>query len=494
MRSHIIRMLNPRSLKYQLLSRSIIIMTVLLVLIGVFQYAFMDDFLYRNEAVSIETRIESIPKSAWEDLSDHHIIPDRDTLFKLETPGATIAFINVHGSFTDLFVDTDDDKADSSHENDLDQGPSPRLSQQTYQNAVNNSSDMTYTLTNDNLGNTVLVVLHRVGEQSHALGVVQVTVPIAPLQHILIKQLTVFAFLVMCALCAGVFTFLPILRRTLIPLSRVVETVGRVNAGNLDERFMTTHAQLEIALLASSFNAMLERLKKSFEAERIAKERMRQFVADASHELRTPLTTINGFLEVLLRGAAANPAKLDKALRSMYGESQRVNKLVQDLLFLAKIDREPTFVFEDSRLDLLLTDMKPQLLLLAGERAVEFVVSEAMVVNCDPDRIKQVVLNLFQNAVQHTDANTGEINVSLVKDFAGARIQVKDNGTGIPSEHQSQLFERFYRVDSARSRKNGGVGLGLSITKSIVDNHGGTISFESQVGKGTIFNVWLPVK
>jgi two-component system, OmpR family, sensor kinase len=145
-------------------------------------------------------------------------------------------------------------------------------------------------------------------------------------------------------------------------------------------------------------------------------------------------------------------------------------------------------------LDLLFLEMEPQLRLLAGDRAVAFSISEDITVNCDSDKIKQVLLNLFQNAVQHTDAKTGEIKVSLTRDFVGARISVQDNGVGIPEEHKAQLFERFYRVDSARSRKNGGVGLGLSITKSIVDHHGGTINFDSRLGKGTLFNVWLPIK
>lgn len=490
--SFIARLFRPRSLKYQLLSRSLLILSVLLVLIGVFQYVFMNNFLYRNEATSIETRIDSIPERVWQALSTNDAVPNRNALFELETPGSTIAFVSSDGKFLDLFEDTDHD--DKTNDHDSDDVKAPQLPRQTYQNALTNPRDMTYELVKDNSGNPLLVVLHRIGDPNHPIGIVQVTTPTDPLQDILIRQLTIFGFLVVCALIAGLMAFLPILRRTLVPLSRMVQTVSRINAGNLDERFSTTHAQLEIELLASSFNAMLERLETSFETERNAKERMRQFIADASHELRTPLTSIHGFLEVLLRGAAKDPVKLDKALRSMYGESERVNKLVQDLLFLARLDRGPAFVFTDTRLDLLILEMEPQLRLLAGERKVTFSFSEDITINCDSDRMKQVILNLFQNAVQHTDAKTGEIQVALTRDFAGARISVQDNGIGIPEEHKAQLFERFYRVDSARSRKNGGVGLGLSITKSIVDHHGGTISFESHLGKGTLFNVWLPIK
>jgi two-component system, OmpR family, sensor kinase len=492
--SFIGRFFSPRSLKYQLLSRSFIILSVLLILIGVLQYAFMNNFLYRNEAQSIETRIATTPKWVWQNLSADGTVPDRSTLFDLETPGATIAFINPDGRFVDIFEDNDHDGQNDTSDQDSDDLKALQLSQPAYQQALTSRTDMTYELTRDNAGNKTLVVLHRIGDPNHPVGLVQVTTPTKLLHDILIKELTIFGFLVIGGLIAGLMTFLSILRRTLVPLSRMVQTVSRINAGNLDERFSTTHAQQEIELLASSFNDMLERLETSFEAERIAKERMRQFIADASHELRTPLTSIHGFLEVLLRGAAADPVKLDKALNSMYGESERVNKLVQDLLYLARLDHEPSFVFTAERLDILFQEMESQLRLLAGDRNVAFSFSEDITVNCDSDKIKQVLLNLFQNAVQHTDPKTGEIQVSLTRDFAGARISVHDNGVGIPPEHRVQLFQRFYRVDSARSRKNGGVGLGLSITKSIVDHHGGTIHFESSLDEGTRFNVWLPIQ
>lgn len=486
----------PRSFKYQLLSRTFVILTVLLIFIGLFQYALMRNFLYGNKAASIETQIDTIPRQVWQVVSTGGVAPDQNSLFRIETPGSTVAFVTPNGAFFDLFEDRyhDDTDDDQTHDNLPNNIKAPHLPSQAYQNVLTSQTDMIYEIVQDNYGNNLLVVLHRIGDQDHPIGLVQVSTPIDPLNDILIRQLMIFGFLIACALLAGVMTFLPILRRTLIPLSRMVQTVSKINAGNLDERFSTVHAQTEIELLASSFNAMLERLETSFENERLAKERMRQFIADASHELRTPLTSIHGFIEVLIRGAARDPVKLDKALRSMYGESERVNKLVQDLLFLARQDREPTFVFTDIPLDVLIRDMETQLRLLAGDRRVSFAISENIIVNCDSDRMKQVILNLFQNAVQHTDAKTGEIEVSLIKDFAGARISVKDNGIGIPEEHKAQLFERFYRVDSARSRKNGGVGLGLSITKSIIDHHGGTINFESKLGEGTIFDVWLPIK
>jgi len=219
---------------------------------------------------------------------------------------------------------------------------------------------------------------------------------------------------------------------------------------------------------------------------------MRRFVADASHELRTPLTSIHGFLEVLLRGAASNPDQLARALNSMFLESNRINKLVEDLLVLAKLDQDPQLQLAETKLDALLLEMEPQLQLIAGNRTVELLLTPNVSGQFHADKLKQVVLNLFFNAVQHTDSETGVISITLASYNTQAEIRVADNGTGIESVHLPHLFERFYRNESSRTRKKGGAGLGLAITKSIVDVHGGTITVDSQPGAGTTFRILLP--
>lgn len=133
------------------------------------------------------------------------------------------------------------------------------------------------------------------------------------------------------------------IRLTLKPMSRIVHMMGDIHAGSLDKRLPIDMKQAEIESLGISINQMLERIETAFQAEKEAKERIRQFVSDASHELRTPLTSIHGFIEILMRGAAEKPEQKEKALQSMYAESVRANKLIEDLLFLAKIDREPSF-------------------------------------------------------------------------------------------------------------------------------------------------------
>ncbi|MNM88082.1 putative sensor histidine kinase TcrY [compost metagenome] len=295
------------------------------------------------------------------------------------------------------------------------------------------------------------------------------------------------------ALAGGLLLYIPVLRRTLVPLSRMVEVVQQTDAGNLAERFPTAQGQIEIDRLSTSFNGMLERLELSFEAERESKELMRQFIADASHELRTPLTSIHGFLEVLLRGAADNPQKLQAALTSMHGESRRINRLVEDLLLLTKLDQAPQLQLTEIRLDALLREMEPQLLMLAGQRKVRFDLTAHVKAAADPDKMKQVVLNLFHNAVQHTHETGGVITVSLNVSKEQAELTAHDNGSGINPEHLPHIFDRFYRSESSRTRKSGGAGLGLSITRSIIEAHKGTISAKSEPGQGTSFQITLPI-
>ncbi len=272
----------------------------------------------------------------------------------------------------------------------------------------------------------------------------------------------------------------------------MVNTAEQIDAGNLARRFPVRQGQLEIDSLAESFNGMLERLEASFAVERETKEQMRRFIADASHELRTPLTSIHGFLEVLLRGAANQPEQLHKALKSMHGESERLNKLVHDLLLLAKLDRRPHIDLAEGLLDALIRDMEPQLRILAGKRKLVLRLEQDMKCRYNADKMKQVVLNLFHNAVQQTDPERGSIEISLLKKENGVQLSIRDNGPGISQSHLPHVFDRFYRSDSSRTRKYGGSGLGLAITKSIVDAHGGAIQVESREGEGCAFHIWLP--
>jgi two-component system OmpR family sensor kinase len=198
---------------------------------------------------------------------------------------------------------------------------------------------------------------------------------------------------------------------------------------------------------------------------------------------------------VLQRGAAQNPQQLKSALTSMHGESLRLNKLVEDLLLLTKFDRDAELRRSDIGLNNLLEELTPHLLMLGGSRKLTVNADPKLRGFYDADKLKQVVLNLFHNAVQHTHPVSGEITLLAQpsSDKRSLLLSVSDNGFGMEPEHLEHIFERFYRSDSSRTRKSGGAGLGLAITRSIVEAHGGTIQATSKKGVGSTFTIRMPL-
>ncbi|MHB8157742.1 MAG: sensor histidine kinase [Desulfocucumaceae bacterium] len=506
-------MKRANSLRVQLLSRSLLILAVLLMLIGLFQYVFMRELIYRNKAASIQDQIMSIPRFTWEQLGEGL---SNDTMRRplFFIPDSNLVFIDVLGNYhvlsktpgkinpprldTQEYLDAlkkktgpSDRVADGAEESGPGGIKPPRSAAPEHLGELRKKLEPNYKIINDG-GAEQLLVLQPVFASGQLLGLVQISTLTSPLKELLIRQLLTFLFLSLIAMLVGLLGFLPILRRTLVPLFNMVHTAEHIDAGNLAKRFPTRQGQLEIDRLAESFNGMLERLEASFEAERETKEQMRRFIADASHELRTPLTSIRGFLEVLLRGAASQPDQLHKALKSMHGESERLNKLVQDLLLLAKLDRTPHIELTEGLLDKVIWDMEPQLNILAGSRKLVLSLEPNMKCKYDEDKMKQVILNLLQNAVQHTDPVKGHVEISLSGKKSGVQLSVGDNGPGISDNHLPNIFDRFYRSDSSRTRRYGGSGLGLSITKSIVNAHGGTLHVISKEGEGSTFYIWLP--
>ncbi|WP_053374898.1 sensor histidine kinase [Paenibacillus sp. FJAT-27812] len=496
------RLFAPRSLRYQLLNRSLLILAALLLLIGVLQYVIMKDFVFKNKAEALNAQIMSMPMDWFRNASSSNAgtgsnrpQPDNPSDIGLGDkpernhrdspmfyqPGLSIVLIGQDGTISDVSKDTT--------------VSAPLLSEEQYKKIskqLQARKQVDYQIVNNAQGTEQLVVFRLAGPPGKAEGIIQASTETDSLKQLLLTQLAIFAGLSALALAAGLALYLPLLRRTLKPLSRVVLAAQQTDAGSLTRRIPASHGQVEIDRLSEAFNGMLARLDISFETERKTTEKMRRFIADASHELRTPLTSIHGFLEVLLRGAAANPEQLNRALISMQLESRRINKLVEDLLALAKLDQDPQLQLADTRLDELLLEMEPQLQLIAGSRKVELALAPPVSGRFHADKLKQVLLNLFLNAVQHTDSESGVIRITLAQHIKQAELTVADNGSGIQAEHLPHLFERFYRSESSRTRKNGGAGLGLAITKSIVDAHKGTIEVNSQPNEGTTFRIVLP--
>ncbi|MBQ8589978.1 MAG: PAS domain S-box protein [Firmicutes bacterium] len=221
------------------------------------------------------------------------------------------------------------------------------------------------------------------------------------------------------------------------------------------------------------------------------------FVANVSHELKTPLTTIKSYTETLLDGAMNEPEFATSFLSIIDTEADRMNRLVKDLLQLSRIDHQrERWSMKEINLIALLKSVIPKVELTARQKQqhlnVLFEEDAVIPVNIDKDRIEQVILNILSNAIKYTN-DGGRIDIDVLEGGGNVRIIVSDNGIGISEADIPRVFERFYRVDKARSRAMGGTGLGLAIAKQIVEEHHGTITIESQEGKGTNVTITLPL-
>lgn len=230
------------------------------------------------------------------------------------------------------------------------------------------------------------------------------------------------------------------------------------------------------------------------ELKRLGRART-DFVANVAHELRTPLTSVSGYLEALLDGAKDDPAQRDDFLHVMKRHADRLNALVGDLLQLSQIE-SGVYRWRRDPVDLVALSRRSVALIapVAAKKSVAVVCRSTEPTNVllgDGEKLTQVLLNLLDNAVKYTPEN-GAVEVAVGRDEAGFVLRVADTGVGIPASDLQRIFERFYRVDRARSRDLGGTGLGLSIVKHIVEAHRGRVSVESHVGRGSTFTVRLP--
>ena len=275
-------------------------------------------------------------------------------------------------------------------------------------------------------------------------------------------------------------------RKALKPVTEMTETARKITAENLDERIRADVPQDELGRLAATMNEMIERLEKSF-------KQIRQFTGDASHELKTPLTILKGEIEMALR-SKDDVQYMKEVLKSSLEEIDRMSYIVKSLLDLAKMDVEKgALAKEPVRLDKVLADRHEHFRRLAFDSAVQLDILENKPVTVlgDQVRLSQLVYNLIDNAIKYTHRG-GRVELRLGQDGQTVFFSVKDTGVGISAEDLPFIFDRFYRVDKARTREVGGAGLGLSICKEIAEAHGGTLNAESVPGKGSTFTASLP--
>ncbi|MDB9515525.1 ATP-binding protein [Roseofilum reptotaenium CS-1145] len=277
------------------------------------------------------------------------------------------------------------------------------------------------------------------------------------------------------------------IRRSLDPVRKISEYAVKISAQDLGEVSLSLDpAPSELQELTKTLDLMLSRLSESWEHQR-------QFVSNVSHELRTPLTIVHGYLQSTLRRGKNLTEPQREALETAAGEADRTIQLLQDLLELARTDNGHIH-FELDKISL--TDLVLEVVDMAQQysnRSIELDLGEWPVeIKGDRNRLKQVLLNLIDNAVKYSDPDT-VITVKLDKESDRVCLQVCDRGEGIPLAHQARIFERFYRVDDARARSTGGTGLGLSIVKTLIEGMGGRVNVVSKLGEGSTFTISLPI-
>jgi len=374
-------------------------------------------------------------------------------------------------------------------------------------NALKNASTGLITFeTSRSVGNTPLrIVTVPVADKDHTMRIVQVASSLEDVEDalntlLLILTITVPSVLIMASV-GGQF----LAHKALKPVDQITRTARMITSQNLNQRIPPPKVKDEISRLVETFNDMITRLDQSF-------CQIKQFSSDASHELKTPLTILRGEVEVTLRKERTSP-EYQQILRSNLEEIDRMTQIVEDLLLLSRADNgEIQLTPKEINLSEIVREIVPHAHILAKSKHLHIhtlLPEDQVYVLGDRLRIRELFLNLLENAVKYTEEG-GKITIHLTRNHVPstaqdngnglepgkmglAEITVTDTGIGIAKQDQERIFDRFFRVDKARSREQGGSGLGLSICKWIVDAHRGKISVESELGKGSSFIVLLPL-
>jgi len=274
-----------------------------------------------------------------------------------------------------------------------------------------------------------------------------------------------------------------LLNKLLQPIKEMTESVQSIDGTSLN-RLDTNRAKDELKDLALTFNEMLDRLE-------LYMNRQKQFVSDASHELRTPIAIIQGYTKMLERWGKDDPAILDESINSLSQETANMKDLLEKLLFLSRSDKNTLSLDKEFfNLSLLCHEIIKETSFIDDVHDIEPKISENVVLLGDRGLIKELIRILIDNALKYTPEG-GRITISCAVAKHNAILSIKDTGIGIPKEHISHLFERFYRVDEARNKSTGGTGLGLAIAKQIIDAHSAQISVTSEISKGTEFLIFF---
>ena len=306
--------------------------------------------------------------------------------------------------------------------------------------------------------------------------------------HVMAKDLFISAFVILIsvALVVGLWVY----RSIAVPLVKLKKATQNIKEGNLDF-VLDVEGKDEFSELCQDFEEMRRRLKESTEEKSLMEKENRELISNISHDLKTPITAVKGYVEGIMDGVADTPEKMDRYVRTIYNKTNEMDHLINELTFYSKIDtnRIP-YTFSKLNVEDYFEDCSEEVGLELETRGIELVyanyVEKDVMVIADGEQIRRVIHNIISNAIKYMDKPKGIIQIRIkdVGDFI--QIEIEDNGKGIGPKDLPYIFDRFYRTDVSRNSSKGGSGIGLSIVKKILEDHGGKVWATSRLGIGTI--------
>jgi signal transduction histidine kinase len=306
--------------------------------------------------------------------------------------------------------------------------------------------------------------------------------------QIMVKDLFLAAFIILIftAMAVGLWIY----RSIAAPLVKLKKATQNIKEGNLDF-VLDVEGNDEFSDLCQDFEEMRIRLKESAEEKLVMDKENKELISNISHDLKTPITAVKGYVEGIMDGVADTPEKMDRYVRTIYNKTNEMDHLINELTFYSKIDtnRIP-YTFSKLNVEAYFNDCAEELGLEMGTRGIELVyanyVDSDVIVIADGEQIRRVIHNIVSNSVKYMDKKKGIIQMRIkdVGDFI--QVEIEDNGKGIGAKDLTCIFDRFYRTDVSRNSSKGGSGIGLSIVKKIMEDHGGKVWATSRLGIGTI--------
>ena len=306
--------------------------------------------------------------------------------------------------------------------------------------------------------------------------------------HVMAKDLFISAFVILISVALGVGLW--VYRSIAVPLVKLKKATQNIKEGNLDF-VLDVEGKDEFSELCQDFEEMRRRLKESTEEKSLIEKENRELISNISHDLKTPITAVKGYVEGIMDGVADTPEKMDRYVRTIYNKTNEMDHLINELTFYSKIDtnRIP-YTFNKLNVEDYFEDCSEEVGLELETRGIELVyanyVEKDVMVIADGEQIRRVIHNIISNAIKYMDKPKGIIQIRIkdVGDFI--QIEIEDNGKGIGPKDLPYIFDRFYRTDVSRNSSKGGSGIGLSIVKKILEDHGGKVWATSRLGIGTI--------